>query len=438
MKGRLSALLCALLLPVLPTQAAASEELEGGAEEQPVVEKQEEDSVGRYVYWDDGLQLTGPRSRWDLKVGGKINYDLGHNDAGEEIGEAFPDFEGFHSGFRRLTVSFFGHLVNVFEFKLEIDFANVKDIKDNWIRIMKGPILPHFTIGHVDEPFSMNNLESSAYTTFMEQALPTRAFSPGQNIGVTAHRTTLKEHMTLAAGIFLNTGSFSNVGEAKDQIENTNGVDLTGRLTWLPKYSEEDRSLVHLGFSLSHRVRDDDKDDPSASFRSRPESRLTEDFLVETGAFLNHRQEVAGLEAAWRKGPLSLQGEYVHVFVDADENVDFDGWYVSGSWVLTGEMRTYSRTGGLFAGIRPERTFQPAKRGWGAWELATRYSAVDLNDRSVHGGKERNVTLGLNWYLKRKVRLMINYIHARVKDRLNPAIEDSRADILTTRFQVNF
>jgi len=437
-KGRLSALLCALLLPLLPAQAAASEQERELVDEKPVVEEQQEETVGRYVYWDDGLQLTGRKSRWDLKVGGKMNYDLGYSDAGEEIEEAFPDFEGFHSDFRRLSVSFFGHLINVFEFKLEIDFANVKDIKDNWVRIMKGPVLPYFTIGNVDEPFSMNNLESSSYMTFMEPALPTSAFSPGRNIGVTANGSTFVERMTLAGGIFLNTGSFSTVGEATDQIENANGLDLTGRLTWLPRYDEEDRELVHLGLSFSHRVRDAEEDDPSADFRSRPESRLTDDYLVETGSFLNRRQEVAGIEAAWRNGPLSLQGEYFHVFVDADENVAFNGWYVSGSWVLTGESRAYSRSGGLFAGIRPQRTFQPAKGGWGALELAARYSAVDLNDKSIRGGKERNVTLGLNWYLKRKVRLMINYIHARVKDRLDPTIEDSRADILMSRFQVSF
>jgi phosphate-selective porin OprO/OprP len=31
---------------------------------------------------------------------------------------------------------------------------------------------------------------------------------------------------------------------------------------------------------------------------------------------------------------------------------------------------------------------------------------LDLNDRSVRGGKERNVTLGINWYITSRVRLM--------------------------------
>ena len=245
----------------------------------------EPDTIGSYIYWDDGISLTGPASHIDLIIGGKINYDLGNINADKELQAAFPDFYGFHNDFRRLSVSLFGHAWDMLEFKFEVDFANVKDIKDQWLRFTKGTILPHFTFGYMKEPFSLEMLTSSTYLTFMEDTLPTKSFGPFRNFGVTAAGSWQEKRMTWAGGFFLDTDSYSSIGDSHDQISNANGFDLTGRITGLPIYRDEGRKLVHLGFSYLYRFRNDAEDDPTAQDRSRPESRLTDDRLVDTSKF---------------------------------------------------------------------------------------------------------------------------------------------------------
>jgi phosphate-selective porin OprO/OprP len=246
--------------------------------------------------------------------------------------------------------------------------------------------------------------------------------------------------MTAAAGVFLNTGSYGSDGQAKDRIENANGTNVTARVTGLPWYEEEGRRLLHLGLSCSRRFRDENKEDPSAELKTRPETGLTDDRLVNTGRIANRKQDLAVLEGGVLYGPFSLQGEYFTHLLDrvSGGDLSFSGWYASASWVVTGEHRRYDRDSGVFAGVKPRRAFAPRDGGWGAVELAVRYSAVDLNDRNVAGGRERNVTVGLNWYLLRGVRVMANYIRVGVKDRAVPKIDDARADIFVTRFQVNF
>jgi phosphate-selective porin OprO and OprP len=400
--------------------------------------KNEPTPVGNYIYWDDGISLTGPASHANLHVGGKFNYDLGNINADEELQLAFPGFEGSHDDFRHLSVSLLGHAWNTLEFKLEVDFANVRDVKDNWVRFTKGSILPHFTFGHMKEPFSLDMLTGSTYLSFMEFSLPTRAFSPFRNFGVTANGTWIEERMTWATGLFYNTGSYSDAGEGKDQISDANGSDLSGRLTGLPIYRDNGRELVHLGLSYLHRFRDDSAYDPTSRHRTRPESYFTDDRLVDTALFYDQGQELISLEAAWQNGSVSLQGEYFHNLVNSYSSLQFNGWYAQGSWFVTGESRKYHTGGGIFTGIVPENEFRFGTTGWGAVELALRLSEVDLNDKFIVGGKEGNLSVGVNWYLRKKIRVMTNYVHVTVEDRAEPFIKNGSADIVMSRLQVNF
>ncbi len=114
----------------------------------------------------------------------------------------------------------------------------------------------------------------------------------------------------------------------------------------------------------------------------------------------------------------------------ADPN--FSGYYVQASYVLSGENRRYNAQNGAFGAPRPAK-FVGGKddaAGLGSWEVAARYSVVDLNDNEgvaggalpsggVRGGRQEIWTAGLNWYLNQAVRLSADFQHVDV-DRLSP------------------
>jgi phosphate-selective porin OprO/OprP len=423
--------------------------------------------TGFHLYWEDGLHVESRKKNVAVKIGGKILGDGGTIDADQDLKTAFPDLDGSEADFRRLSVSVSGTIkalsavgegakaiekpgrpitgavasyaaYDAIEFKSEIDFANVRDVKDNWLRFTGIPFLRPFRFGHLKEPFSLESLVAISDITFMERALPTDAFRLGRNMGIRYDQTLLNERIALGAGWFLNTGSLGDVGEATDRISEANGYNLTARITGIPWYEEEEGRLVHLGLSYTHGVRDDDSEDDRLRFRPRPESRLTDERLVDTGSFFADRIDRVNPELAIALGPFSLQGEYFYAFTDAKEKGDprFWGYYLSASYFLSGENRSYDKKSGIFSRVKPIHSVHPRKHGWGAWEVALRYSYVDLNDEGVKGGKESNFTAGLNWYLNPHYRFMLNYVRADVDDRADPLIEDGRADILQARFQI--
>jgi len=86
--------------------------------------------------------------------------------------------------------------------------------------------------------------------------------------------------------------------------------------------------------------------------------------------------------------------------------VVFDGWYLQGSWFINGGQRNYDSKEGSFDRVKPQGDY-------GDWEIAARYSTLDLEEEPITGGEEKNWTLGLNWYVDEHTRLMTNYVTAQ-------------------------
>jgi len=194
--------------------------------------------------------------------------------------------------------------------------------------------------------------------------------------------------------------------------------------------------LLHLGVSGSALSFDDE----TARFRSRPESHLAPRF-VDTGNFAADNGAILGTEATLAFDSFSLQGEYLRHFTDTPDGRDpaFDGFYLSLSYFLTGEHRPYKKSSAVFDRVHPKRNFSLGG-GPGAWELAVRYSYLNLNDENIQGGRLKDLTFGINWYWNPNMRLMLNYIYSDVggDQKFNGRNIDGNAHILQTRAMVDF
>jgi len=420
-----TALICLLALGLLAPPLAAQEDM---AEEKTVEkrlqaleeamagEKEETKSSDWDFKWSNGFKLSSADGQFKLKFGGRIQNDYAFYSADDEL-EAVVGSLGEGTEFRRARLFFEGELYDRVEFKAQYDFGGGDaDFKDVYLGLTDLPVIGGVRVGHFKEPFSLEEQTSSKYLTFMERALPIEAFSPGRNTGIMVHRG--EERYTWAAGLFRDADDFGNAADA-------NEINLTGRITGLPWYSEDGSRLLHLGLSVSDREPTDD----SVRFRSRPESHLAPRF-VNTDHFAGDGVTLVDLESALVYGPFSAQAEYIQADVDSLDGTDpsFDSFYVYGSYFLTGEHRPYKNKSGAFDRLKPRRVLG---EGSGAWEVAVRYSTLDLTDASITGGELDDVTLALNWYPYSNVRWMLNYVMAD----LDGAGE---ADSVQMRFQIDF
>jgi len=386
------------------------------------------------VFWKDSLRFETQDGNVKLRIGGHIHNDWAWFDQDNNLefiwdpDTAEPEFVDAEDGveFRRARIYLSGELWENIEFKIQFDFAGGDaDFRDVYVGVNElGPI-DHLRIGQFKEPFSLEELTSSNDITFMERALP-NIFAPSRNTGAMVKRTWLNDRLWAAAGVFRDTDDFGN-----DQEDGAYAV--TARIAGLPWYAKGGRRLIHLGAAYSHR----EEREEFVRFRQRPEANLAPRFL-NTGRFRADDMQLYGLEAAAVYGPFSIQGEYMKNEVDTilAGDVDFDGWYVYGSWIPTGEHRRYDLGSAAFKNPKPNRNFNiwSSDRGWGAWELTARYSELDLSDGIIVGGAEENITLGVNWYLNPNTRVMVNYTNADIKHPLF----GGDLDIFQTRLQFAF
>jgi len=367
-------------------------------------------------------------AKMSAKIGAKLQVDGAAYLSGSQ-------FKGFDDGFevRRFRVYAQGDCLLLMPVSYEVELGYIPNqfyIENSYLAFRDLSWIGEFKVGQFQAPMSLDAVTSSRDTTMMELAGPLEALAPGVNAGAEIGRPVFDQRATWTVGLF-TAGSSQDTGDASKNY----GRAIT-RFTALPFYEANPEhpdaaTLLHVGLSANILY----SASSSLSYRSRPESHLAP-YVIDTGKIAADRALVAGAEAAWVKGPFAVQGEYLHSWVNEKDGQSpgFNGVYASASWFLTGESRPYDRQNGRFTRVIPHKNFDWGKGGWGAFEVAARYSFVNLDSTDVHGGRLSMMMTGVNWYLHSHVKWRFEYGFGHVSARQ----PEGNLNVFQTRMEVDF
>jgi phosphate-selective porin OprO/OprP len=262
------------------------------------------------------------------------------------------------------------------------------------------------SIGKQKEPISGERVQSMIFNHMQERSAASDAMMPSRNVGIVWNGGGWLPYSTWAVGVF---NDWLDAGQDFDE----SSTQYIGRVTWAPLRTRDDSSLLHLG--LGYRYSDAKE---GFRFSTEPEFNQSPAF-VDTGFNVDgsvlpaDNFKTLNAEVSWRRGPLWLASEFTRTNVVSADLGDpvFDGYWIAGSWTLTGEMRSYNEKNGTFRSIPVSRSVYQG--GKGAWEVSARWSSIDLTDGLVDGGSSDIASLGLTWWLTPVFSVSGNYRHIR-------------------------
>jgi len=208
--------------------------------------------------------------------------------------------------------------------------------------------------------------------------------------------------------------------------------------------------VLHVGGSFRHRdagtLRECGQvicsaDDLNAlyQYRARGADLHLADRFVDTPQF-GKSDDLFVIEGAFVWGPFSVQGEYAQLEADAPSGITtasptYNGWYIDGSWYLTGETRNYEASTGEFGRTKVKNPVFGGSGGWGAWQIAGRYDVLDLSDKAAaipgcsECGEQQTWLIGLNWLLTDYTAIKLNVTQSHITGGKTAFNKNDGADI---------
>lgn len=373
-------------------------------------------------------------------------------------------------GFRRLRFGVAGDVNPNMGYRIEMEFAggDESEFRDAWISMKDVRHFQTVTIGNHKRPYGLDHLNSSRYNVFLERPFVIESFNQdSRRLGISAQGVSEDQSWNWRYG-FWNLRLIQDEGNyISDHLQS----EIAGRIanTWW--YDERSNGRGYAHWAVSATVAHPDGStllDPvvpgrtearnEAQFNHRPEARSASRWL-DTGRIIGADwYELIGLEKVINVGPLQIVGEYQTVFLQRDpgfRDVHLHGGYVYMAYFLTGEHMPWDRKTGTLGRVEPHENFFLVDRccggtgtGWGAWQVAVRYSWADFNDRDgdpaitsqdVFGGIGESVTIGLNWVWNANTRLQLNYLNGSIRNRsLLGALVGGDYEIIGARLLIDF
>ncbi|MCG8566555.1 MAG: hypothetical protein MI747_15890 [Desulfobacterales bacterium] len=387
------------------------------------------------------LTFVTEDGQFEYKIDGRIMLDTGIVKNDKDANQLNEDTQ-----FRRVRLGIKAKMFQDWRGEFDLDFAeNEVDIKDMWMSY-EGFENTSIKIGNHKPAFSLNEVTTSRWGTFMEASSVADSFSPGRHIGLSA-----TNYGKFGINYFASATIFGDeVGEDhvddddKDNYTGASSTGLAARFVAQPYISDNGDTVIAFGANYLRQQPDSEAED-KVDFDARPEARFLDYKFQDTKKIKNtDHWDVYGAELAGKYKRLSWQAEYMINKVSVSDDTvapEFDGWYAYVSYFLTDDQRPWDAKDAEFAGIVPNGKY-------GAWEVALRYSNLDLNDfdrwgddLDDNGGESDSWTLALNWYINNNFMVKANYIHTKYDKYANGGGDLEGGDTLDTvgmRFQFLF
>lgn len=335
---------------------------------------------------------------------------------------------------KRVRPEFSGHIRGV-RFKVEPKFTvDEVHLEEAWagVDVLSGSA--RLMVGRVKVPFGLEEVRSRRHIDFPSFSAVNQ-FSPAEDEGV-----LLDGELGSGAweyGLSLTAGAAGSSGRTRGE--------LGGRLMSHPFSQASGSNLESLGLGIS-------------ATAGRPRGKIggtglsngsgSEVVTFAAGTHLSGLRTRVGLEGEWSLGPLFTQAEVVHIRQhmgsqgQPTESVDLSGAYLTLSYALTGEEKT-------FAGVEPSSPHLfGTGTGRGAWVLAMRISQLNLDeDIQLLGLTEagrftdriRSTSIGLNWIPNKNMILRNALIWSDYADEISLGRgSDDHEVALALELQVHF
>jgi phosphate-selective porin OprO/OprP len=400
------------------------------------------DKSGKVVEKNGTLSLSSQNGDSTFAVNGRIQLDSRHYSSDNGRNDLAAD--GFDV--RRAYLGVNGKLAKYYDYRVVGNFANSDNPSGNGssdkshqldeayfgINFWKEA---SFRFGQQKMPFSLEEQTSSRFIDFQERSMLNK-YVPAKEIGAQIHGV-------FNNGIFYGAAISTGEGLSKVESNTVDSSDIIGRIGInIAEALGNKDNVYHVAIAGSS---------GSQGSTSMKADYNTEDkgasFISQT---IIGKRDRLGLEGAIALSSVKIQGEYIqnnfskvaaisNSTKGTGSDVDIDGYYLSASWLITGEKYASSYKSGKFDRISPSKDFNPddMSKGLGAWEVAARYSAVDASDIGYTNNsynKANAYTLGLKWIPNPYVRILLNYVKTEGEKANGGGELDQKALTLRTQF----
>lgn len=343
---------------------------------------------------------------------------------------------------RRARPIFEGTVFKIFDFRVMPDFGQGTTVLfDGYVEARFSPAL-RLRAGKFKPPIGLERLQSATDLLFNERAQPTNLV-PNRDVGVQLSGDLADARVQYAVGVFNGVPDLGN-----GDLDNNDGKDVAARLFFQPFVTMKN-AASGLGFGIAASTGDQAgtvtapnlpafRTPGQATFFSYRSDATAAGTTVADGT----RKRLSP-QATFFLGPFGLLAEYVSSKQEVRRGAERgeltnSAWQAAASWVIGGTAS--------YRGVTPKKPFSGFGSGPGAFELAVRYSRLEV-DRDAFpffanpASAARTASawgLGVNWWANRNVRWMTSY--ERTEFDGGAANGGDRPDerVLFTRFQIAF